>query len=408
MHKLSINSAPSKLISKKIGIFIADDLRPFSVVESKSFIDLVECLEPRYSMPSHPYFSDTVVPGLYGEVKARVISELEGAISVALTTDAWSSGATMSYVTVTAHFINERWTLEEHVLETHHVPESRTVTNLGDALYATAERWAIIRDHGIHAVVPDNASNVIEVVAPSGLDPHIGCFAHYLNLVALKALGTQVLSCLLGRVRRIISYFHRSNIASHTLEEKQAQLGLAPSVAKSKNLIIDVKTRWNSAFNLLVRYSELEMAVLAALASPEIKKQQTDVDTLNKTDINNLHKAIVVLQPLKTATVALCEAGVPTASMILPLLHTLMNAMEQKPNDPSMEKDIKSVLRKKLSQSYPNKPIKQLLKTITALDPRFRTLPFLTDDEKNEIFFSLPGDVEKYMQHHPVTPVVKN
>ena len=243
-------------------------------------------------MPSRPYFSDTVVPGLYVEVKVRVISELEGAISVALTTDAWSSKATMSYVTVTAHFIMERWTLEERVLETHHVPESHTVTNLGDALYATAERWAIIRNHGIHAVVTDNASNVIAVVAPSGLDPHIGCFAHYLNLVALKALGTQVLSRLLGRVRRIVSYFHRSNIASHTLEEKQAQLGLAPSVAKSKKLIIDVKTRWNSAFNLLVHYSELEMAVLAALASPEIKNLQTDVDTLNKTDIDNLHKAI--------------------------------------------------------------------------------------------------------------------
>ena len=119
------------------------------------------------------------------------------------------------------HFMTERWTFEERVLDIHHVPESNTATNFGDALYSTAERWTIIRDHCINAVATDNASNVIAVVALSELETHIGWFfSRYQNLVALGAFGTQVLSCLLGLVRWCVSCLHQSNIASHILKEK--------------------------------------------------------------------------------------------------------------------------------------------------------------------------------------------
>ena len=90
---------------------------------------------------------------------------------------------------------------------------------------------------------------------------------------------------------------------------------------------------------MLLRYSELEMAVLAVLASPNIKKQQTDADTLNKTDIDNLHKAIMLLQAPEN-----CHCGSVWGKYTncfndpATVTYTLMNAMEEKPNDSSMEK----------------------------------------------------------------------
>ena len=116
----------------------------------------------RISLPRILKNNVTMVTGLYEEVKARVTSELEGAISDALTTNVWFSRTTMSYITVTDHFITERWTLEEHAFETHHVPASHTATNFGDALYSTPERRAIIRVHGIHTVVTDNATTSLQ------------------------------------------------------------------------------------------------------------------------------------------------------------------------------------------------------------------------------------------------------
>ena len=50
--KLAPGSSRSKLISKSVGLYIATDLRPYSVVESKAFKNLLELLEPRYKLPS--------------------------------------------------------------------------------------------------------------------------------------------------------------------------------------------------------------------------------------------------------------------------------------------------------------------------------------------------------------------
>ena len=293
--------------------------------------------------------------------------------------------------------------------------------NLGDSLYATAQKWNTIRNHGMNAVVTDNAPNAVGAVAYSGLDPHLGCFAHNLNLVANKALETTVISRILARVRRIVTYFHRSNIATQALKEKQVQLGMAPTTAKAKKLIIDVKTRWNSSFDMLQRYTELELAVLAALHSSDVKKSQTAVDTLSAADIVQINKAIIVLQPLKTATVALCEASMPTASMILPLQHTILTNMAAQPatNDPqlskgpsSMEHEMKTAITKKLSKCYQKEATQKLLKAVTVMDPRFRTLPFLSTHEKEEVYACLLQDIKKFTevvnQGRPLLfPVVK-
>ena len=117
-RKLGFNSPRSKAISRQLGVFIAHDLRPYSIVKSPSFIKLVNLLEPGYQMPSRPYISETVIPKLYQEVKQDVLDSVMKAESVALTTDGWTSRATESYLTTTAHFISSDWTLHEKVLET--------------------------------------------------------------------------------------------------------------------------------------------------------------------------------------------------------------------------------------------------------------------------------------------------
>ncbi|KAF3840009.1 hypothetical protein F7725_018726 [Dissostichus mawsoni] len=43
---------------------MAKDLRPFSVVDNSGFRRLVNTLEPKYAIPSRPYFSRTVLPAL--------------------------------------------------------------------------------------------------------------------------------------------------------------------------------------------------------------------------------------------------------------------------------------------------------------------------------------------------------
>ena len=82
------------------------DFRPYSVVDNAGFRYMVNTLEPRYKIPSKQHFSKSDVPKLYEEVKSEIVNELKCASAVALTTDRWTSRATQSYETITAHFIN--------------------------------------------------------------------------------------------------------------------------------------------------------------------------------------------------------------------------------------------------------------------------------------------------------------
>lgn len=88
----------------------------YAVVDNVGFRNMLHTLEPRYVIPSRKFFSETVVPTLYNNIKSDVINSLGRARRVTLTCDAWTSRATESYVTVTAHHITDDWSLSSHVL----------------------------------------------------------------------------------------------------------------------------------------------------------------------------------------------------------------------------------------------------------------------------------------------------
>lgn len=70
------------------------------------------------------------------------------------------------------------------------------------------------------------------------LDPQLGSFAHTINVASQKAKGLNQVSRVLSRVRRVVSFFHRSSTAAHILESKQEMLNIPKHI-----LIHDVTTR---------------------------------------------------------------------------------------------------------------------------------------------------------------------
>ncbi len=103
------SSARATAITRDIDVFIAADMRPFSVVENLGFRRLLHTLEPRYTIPSRAHFTRTVVPTLYKEAKVKVVQTLKEAESIAITTGGWTSRCTQGYITITAHIINSDW-----------------------------------------------------------------------------------------------------------------------------------------------------------------------------------------------------------------------------------------------------------------------------------------------------------
>ncbi len=80
----------------------------------------------------------------------------------------------------------------------------------------------------------DNVANIGKAVEFSGIDIKVGCYAHTLNLVAMKTINVN--HNFPRYIRPVVGFMHRSHVGAEVLHEKQKGLGL-----KEHCLIMDVK-----------------------------------------------------------------------------------------------------------------------------------------------------------------------
>lgn len=75
------------------------------------------------------------------------------------------------YVSVTAHYIDDEWVLQNHVLQTREFNEAHTGNYLAVLLQNVCREWNInIKDT---ALVTDNAKNMMLARVGAEMDPHV-------------------------------------------------------------------------------------------------------------------------------------------------------------------------------------------------------------------------------------------
>lgn len=109
------------------------DMLPISFVEGRGFIKLMAKVVPHFQVPSRHLISDRINL-LYDLEKKKVLTKLERIEHWAFTTDCWTSRVNQSYITVTAHGINENWELVTYNLTTEKKSERHTSENLKNKL----------------------------------------------------------------------------------------------------------------------------------------------------------------------------------------------------------------------------------------------------------------------------------
>ena len=102
-------------VTTRVAMYLIRDMKPFSTVESKNFRGIVHELEPRYRFPNRDTFAEDVLPASYEIVKNRVRKEISGYCGI--TCDAWTSCGGDSYITITAHTVDENFSLNNIVLD---------------------------------------------------------------------------------------------------------------------------------------------------------------------------------------------------------------------------------------------------------------------------------------------------
>lgn len=118
-------------------------------------------MEPRYRIPSRGTVTNRIVE-VYNSTSDKIKESVKDK-DVALTTDGWTSIATASYVTATAHWINDDREMLNNVLKTKELKVSHTAENVGECIQEIVDVFGIERGSVI-AITTDNATNYVNAV----------------------------------------------------------------------------------------------------------------------------------------------------------------------------------------------------------------------------------------------------
>jgi hypothetical protein len=248
---------------KAIALFVILDEHAFRVVEGEGFKLLCKQLQPLLTIPSRRTVARDCFQ-LFVDEKLRLKEYFKSdCCRVALTTDCWTSVQNLSYMTLTAHFINNDWKYEKRILSFCLVPNHKGDT-IGRKIEEILREWGI---RNVSTITVDNASSNDVAVAylkkrirnmgglmGDGSFFHLRCCAHILNLVVGDGLKQNELS--ISSVRNAVR-FVRSSSQRGTRFKECIEFA---RISSRKLLCLDVQTRWNSAYLMLEAAEKFQTA----------------------------------------------------------------------------------------------------------------------------------------------------
>ncbi|GMQ06568.1 hypothetical protein CsSME_00051105 [Camellia sinensis var. sinensis] len=229
---------------------------PLSIVDHVGFKRYSAALQPLFKVPSRNTIKSDILK-IYDYERVKTLSLVEHNKSrVAITTDMWTaSNQKKGFMAITAHFIDDSWTLQSRILRFIYVPCPHTKEVLCDTLLECLMDWNI--DRKISTVTVDNCSTndamitmLMDKLSNSSLLLggtlfHMRCCAHILNLIVKD--GLDVIRVGVEKIRESVAYWTATPKRVEKFEETVNQL----HIPHTKKLGLDCATRWNSTYLML-------------------------------------------------------------------------------------------------------------------------------------------------------------
>ncbi|KAK9221778.1 hypothetical protein WN944_010207 [Citrus x changshan-huyou] len=237
-----------------IAKFIIKDEMSFRVVEGEGFREMLGVFENRFKVPSRTTIAHDILQ-LYKKTKKDLIDFFVSSHQrVCLTTDTWTSAQNLCYMCLTAHFIDNNWTLHKKILNFCQVADHKCET-IGRQIETCLLDWGIER---VFTITVDNASSndgtvfyLSKVVNNwngailGGQNMHLRCSAHILNLIVAERLKEYHQS--ISKIHNVVRFVR----SSPSRTQKFKAYAEREKISSNKLLCLDVITRWNSTFFML-------------------------------------------------------------------------------------------------------------------------------------------------------------
>ena len=418
-EKFSRNDVRQKTITKALINSIACDQLPLNILESPTFRKLLETTESRYSIPSRPTVRNTMLPKVMKQMENVIKEELSTLDHIYITLDLWTNRNMASFLGMTVHFVDEKWTLKSFVLAVDSFAGRHTADNIATTYHSIASKYDIW--NRVNKIVSDNASSMIKAFSISlpnfvlerdeqhgnqtehhevrtneddmeleeesdvddvdnllaDLPQRISCFAHTKQLCIRDGLHQpsflkSFVGKLLAKISKIVNSVRKSTIASPFLRQK----GL---VLRAQNA-----TRWNSQLTMIESVLKNHSYVNDALDLMVSTEKILDHDVLA------LNELVTVLKPFQEALLVVEGDKRVTASSICSIVVGLQKKFNAFSNQSFR---YCNGLITSLQQSI-HKRLKSFLdcrdnQIAALLDPRFKTAWIQEDELKQSVIARL-------------------
>lgn len=282
-----ITKPVSEKLTNSLVTWIVKNCRPVSTVEDDGLREVI-CVasgDTSYNLPSRGTIMSRIHT-LYEDERAQRTNMLEQAKHIAVTGDHWTSVNNDNYLGVTAHFIDQDWTLQSFALTVSKTEERHYAEACANHFLDVANEWEI--KEKLTTLGTDSARNM---VAAARLLPfeHLPCMAHSLQRTVTVSLKDSGFESVLAKCRKIVGHFKHSPSNAQELNEEQVAHGL-----KQESLAQDVATRWNSTLEMVKRMQRNTSPLTTTLA-----QQKSKVAMVTDPELAKLQKLEELLEPCR-------------------------------------------------------------------------------------------------------------
>jgi hypothetical protein len=302
--------------------------QPFSCVENEDFEEMMEYLKKDVIINCRRTIMRRLEE-LYSQMKGKFKENLSTFKSkYSITCDVWTSKNQLSFFGFTIHFIDEDWKMQQHLLSFKYLESEHDGVSLSKAMIEVLEDYEIA--DRLLGVTSDNASNNSTMLAAiekyyavkypdSGFSVvwnQVECMAHVLNLAAQQILkgfkqpiDSDNYDIASDSADQLVTAVSRLSFLCRKIRLSPKLRRLMAKLCEEKNVkylvpIIDVRTRWNSTYDMVVRAFEQRHIVSDVIYAN--KDHKLIKLLLKESDWNVVNQLIKVLQPFKEATL-LCS-----------------------------------------------------------------------------------------------------
>jgi hypothetical protein len=335
------------------------DLQDYSVIEQPQFVAMIKALCPSITLPVRQTAKQHI-SCKFDLTRAMVVDALLDVDCCSLTTDGWTSVGSHQFLSLTCHHLDKGWHPKSIVLDCIPFQQAHTGAEIKTAILRLLEEFGLVGK--VCAITTDSASNMIAAMRDLSAEMrtlgheiiHVRCGAHILHRIVTAGLESE--NQAIAEIRDSVASIRASPRLLARLDDLQkGRAKLRP--------ILDVRTRWNSTFDMLKRALELKTEINGINALDISRRVQ-----IAETAWDVAAMICRFLDLFNSATETLSSESVPSIASALAVFHRIKAHVREAISCPELANMAVPMMAK--IESYSDLYSNASLVAASLLDPR--------------------------------------